>query len=107
MIAAAQARSGSSGNHQVDGPLLLQTDEDPPDLGQLRELQAVGCERQFRSFKPRHLGTLTTNVLFKVLEHICRLGTATPEEVERLADVIDTMRPSLSLSTWRSHVQSA
>ncbi len=58
-------------------------------------LQAVGSDTQFRSFKPERLGNLATDILIEVLEHICNIGTATGEEIERLSDIIDTMKPAL------------
>lgn len=58
-------------------------------------LQAVGDVAPFNSFKPRHLGTLATNVTLPLLKHIADLATTTDEQAERLRDVIKTMTDCL------------
>ncbi len=58
-------------------------------------LQDVAQVDRFRSFRPVLVGTLASDVLFRLLDYIARLGTTTGDEAERLLDTIETMSPSL------------
>lgn len=58
-------------------------------------VQTVGTSDRLQSLKPRLVGNIASDVITKVLEHICNLRTTSTEDAERLADVITTLESIL------------